>query len=84
MGSAGFGVIATFITLFYQAKGWSGAAFSLTLFSPAFVGARLLFPNSINRHGGLRVALVCFAIEALGLFIVWLSFSPRLANRERC
>lgn len=80
MGSAGFGVIATFITLFYQAKGWSGAAFSLTLFSLAFVGARLLFPNSINRHGGLRVALVCFAIEALGLFIVWLSFSPWLAN----
>lgn len=80
MGSAGFGVIATFITLFYQAKGWSGAAFLLTLFSLAFVGARLLFPNSINRHGGLRVALVCFAIEALGLFIVWLSFSPWLAN----
>ncbi|AUX91890.1 MFS transporter [Mixta gaviniae] len=80
MGSAGFGVIATFITLFYQAKGWSGAAFSLTLFSLAFVGARLLFPNSINRHGGLRVALVCFAVEALGLFIVWLSFTPWLAN----
>ncbi|MDU4091709.1 MAG: MFS transporter [Pantoea sp.] len=80
MASAGFGVIATFITLFYQAKGWSGAAFSLTLFSLAFVGTRLLFPNSINRHGGLRVALACFAVEALGLFIVWLSFSPWLAN----
>ena len=80
MASAGFGVIATFITLFYQAKGWSGAAFSLTLFSLAFVGARLLFPNSINRHGGLRVAIICFSVEALGLFIVWLSFTPWLAN----
>lgn len=29
--SAGFGVIATFITLFYDAKGWDGAAFALTL-----------------------------------------------------
>jgi MFS family permease len=80
MASAGFGVIATFITLFYQAKGWPGAAFSLTLFSLAFVGARLLFPNSINRHGGLRVAIICFSVEALGLFIVWLSFAPWLAN----
>ncbi|MFD1800887.1 MFS transporter [Mixta tenebrionis] len=80
MGSAGFGVIATFITLFYQAKGWSGAAFSLTLFSLAFVGTRLLFPGSINRRGGLQVALFCFAVEAFGLFIVWLSFSPWMAN----
>ncbi len=39
MGSAGFGVIATFITLFYQDKGWEGAAFALSLFSGAFVGA---------------------------------------------
>ncbi|PIJ55364.1 hypothetical protein BOM23_19830, partial [Erwinia sp. OLMDLW33] len=71
MGSAGFDVIATFITLFYQAKGWEGAAFALTLFSAAFVGTRLLFPEAITRHGGLNVALVCFAVEALGLFMVW-------------
>ncbi|VFT74256.1 transporter [Klebsiella aerogenes] len=38
LASAGFGVIATFITLFYDAKGWDGAAFALTLFSCAFVG----------------------------------------------
>jgi hypothetical protein len=33
LGTAGFGVIATFITFFYDAKGWDGAAFALTLFS---------------------------------------------------
>lgn len=71
MGSVGFGVIATFITLFYQARGWDGAAFALTLFSVAFVGTRLLFPNAITRFGGLKVALVCFAVEAAGLFLVW-------------
>ncbi|SUG53393.1 major facilitator superfamily transporter [Salmonella enterica subsp. diarizonae] len=49
LASAGFGVIATFITLFYDAKDWDGAAFALTLFSIAFVGTRLLFPNGINR-----------------------------------
>ena len=80
MGSAGFGVIATFITLFYQDKGWDGAAFALTLFSAAFVGTRLLFPNAINKFGGLRVASVCFAIEAAGLFLVAGSFDPWMAK----
>ncbi|WP_053141457.1 MFS transporter [Erwinia billingiae] len=80
MGSAGFGVIATFITLFYQDKGWDGAAWALTQFSGAFVGTRLLFPNAINRHGGLAVALVCFAVEAVGLFLVWGSVDPWMAK----
>eukprot|EP01083_Nonionella_stella_P225495 801634_1 len=66
LASAGFGVIATFITLFYDAKGWDGAAFALTLFSCAFVGTRLLFPNGINRIGGLNVAMICFSVEIIG------------------
>jgi predicted MFS family arabinose efflux permease len=80
MGSAGFGVIATFITLFYQDKGWDGAAFALTMFSAAFVGTRLLFPNAINKLGGLRVASICFAVEAMGLFLVAGSFDPWMAK----
>nr|WP_154324392.1 MFS transporter [Pantoea sp. 201603H] len=80
MGSTGFGVIATFITLFYQAQGWEGAAFTLTLFSAAFVGTRLLFPGSINRHGGLKVAACCFVVEAAGLFLVGGSHFPWEAN----
>lgn len=80
MGSAGFGVIATFITLFYQDKGWDGAAFALTLFSVAFVGTRLLFPNAINRYGGLRVATFCLLVEAIGLFLVWGAVEPWMAK----
>ncbi len=60
LASVGFGVIATFITLFYADRHWEGAALTLTIFSCAFVGVRLLFPNSINSFGGLRVAIVCF------------------------
>ena len=78
--SCGFGVIATFITLFYEAKNWSGAAFALTLFSIAFVGTRLFFPNSINRYGGLRVSMCCFTVEALGLLLVWQSAAPWMAD----
>ncbi len=80
MGSAGFGVIATFITLFYHERGWDGAAFALTLFSTAFVGMRLLFPEAINRWGGLRVASVCFLIEAAGLFLVAGAAGPWMAK----
>ncbi|WPG20706.1 MFS transporter [Kosakonia cowanii] len=76
LGSAGFGVIATFITLYYDARGWDGAAFALTLFSVAFVGARLLFPNGINRFGGLNVTLICFAVETCGLLLVGLAVDP--------
>ncbi|EOT8832873.1 MFS transporter [Escherichia fergusonii] len=80
MASAGFGVIATFITLFYDAKGWDGAAFALTLFSCAFVGTRLLFPNGINRIGGLNVAMICFSVEIIGLLLVGVAMVPWMAK----
>jgi len=80
LASAGFGVIATFITLFYDDKGWDGAAFALTLFSCAFVGTRLLFPNGINRLGGLNVATICFVVEIIGLLLVGLADDPWMAK----
>ncbi len=80
LASAGFGVIATFITLFYDAKGWDGAAFALTLFSCAFVGTRLLFPNGINRLGGLNVAMICFSVEIIGLLLVGFAVEPWMAK----
>ena len=80
LASAGFGVIATFITLFYDAKGWDGAAFALTLFSCTFVGTRLLFPNGINRLGGLNVAMVCFSVEIVGLLLVGMASMPWMAK----
>jgi len=80
LASSGFGVIATFITLFYDAKGWDGAAFALTLFSCAFVGTRLLFPNAINRLGGLNVAMLCFVVEIAGLLLVGIAETPLLAK----
>ncbi|PWC10860.1 MFS transporter [Brenneria roseae subsp. americana] len=80
LASAGFGVIATFITLFYADRNWEGAALTLTIFSCAFVGARLLFPNSINRFGGLRVALACFVVEVTGLLLVCGAVHPLMAE----
>jgi len=41
---------------------------------------RLLFPDAINKWGGLRVASVCFAIEAAGLFLVAGAADPWMAK----
>ncbi|VEI20830.1 major facilitator superfamily transporter [Serratia plymuthica] len=73
-------MIATFITLYYADKGWSGAAFSLTLFSCAFVGIRLIFSHTINRHGGLKVTLASFLIEIVGLLLIWLAKDPLMVQ----
>ncbi|WP_343663648.1 MFS transporter [Paraburkholderia tropica] len=79
LGSAGFGSIATFITLFYAARHWDNAAFSLTLFGLMFIGARLLFANTIKTFGGFRVAIASFSCECAGLLLLWLAPTPHFA-----
>ena len=79
LGSAGFGSIATFITLFYAAKQWPHAALSLTVFGTLFIGARLLFANTIKTYGGFRVAIASFSFECVGLLMLWLAPEPHIA-----
>lgn len=70
-GTIGFGVIATFITLYFSNRGWGGAAVTLTLYSLGFTVIRLVSGNAINRFGGLKVSLVSFLAEGVGLFLLW-------------
>ncbi|BFG74430.1 MFS transporter [Paraburkholderia terrae] len=79
LGSAGFGSIATFITLFYAANHWPNAALSLTVFGTLFIGARLLFANTIKTYGGFRVAIASFSFECVGLVLLWLAPEPHVA-----
>ena len=79
LGSAGFGSIATFVTLYYAARHWPNAALSLTVFGALFIGARLLFANTIKTYGGFRVAIVSFAFECAGLLLLWLAPMPHVA-----
>jgi len=79
LGSAGFGSIATFITLFYAARHWPNAALSLTVFGTLFIGARLLFANTIKTYGGFRVAIASFSFECVGLLLLWLAPEPHVA-----
>lgn len=73
LGSAGFGTIATFITLYYVNRGWTHAALALTLFAACFVGVRLVLGWSMNRFGGFPVAIASLLVEGAGLVLLGLA-----------
>ncbi len=79
LGGVCYSVLATFITLFYAARHWNGAALCLTAFGIAFILARLFFVQTINAYGGFPVSMVCLAVESIGLFLLWRSNSPSVA-----
>ncbi len=79
-GTVGFGVIATFITLYFAAHSWQGAAFTLSLFSVGFICVRPVLGNTITRFGGVPVSPACFIIESLGLLLIWLAPSAWMAG----
>jgi MFS family permease len=79
LGGVGYSVLATFVTLFYASRHWSGAALCLTAFGLAFIAARLLFIQAINRFGGFPVAMACLTVESVGLVMMWSAHSPAVA-----
>lgn len=79
LATIGYGTLTAFIALYYNARGWDGAAWCLTAFAFAFIGTRLVFPNLINRVGGYSVAMVCLGVEIFGLLLLWLAEAPSIA-----
>ncbi len=79
LASIGYGTLTTFSALFYVSRGWTGAAYCLTVFGLCFILARLLFISCINRFGGYRSAIACMSIETLGLALLWLAPSTTVA-----
>lgn len=79
LGGTGYATLAAFVTLFYLSRHWSGAALCLTAFGFSFILARLLFIETITRHGGFPVTLVSLAVEAIGFLVVWLAATPWMA-----
>ena len=76
LGGVSYSVLATFITLFYASRHWTGAALCLTAFGAAFILARLLFIQTINQFGGYPVALACLFTESVGMALLWRTNSP--------
>ena len=79
LSSVGFGAIIAFVTLLYAERGWSHGWLPYTMFAAVFILARLLWGHLPDRLGGARVALVCLAIEAAGLALIWIASSPLVA-----
>ena len=82
LGGIGYSVLATFVTVYYISRHWSpnGAALCLTAFGCAFIAARLLFIEAVNRFGGFPVCLVCMSVESLGVLVIWSAGSPSMAS----
>ena len=76
LGSLGFGMIASFVALFYASRHWSNPALMLTVFGVSFILCRLLLARRIGAAGGLRVSRVCFAVEAVGLLLIGTAATP--------
>jgi predicted MFS family arabinose efflux permease len=79
LGGVGYSTLATFVTLFYLSRHWSGAALCLTAFGLAFIAARLLFIQTIDRFGGFPVAIACLSVESLGTALLWRASQPTMA-----
>lgn len=76
LGGVGFGVLATFISLYFARLHWSGAALTLTIYGVSFVVTRLLFVGLITRLGGFPVAIVSLFIEIFGLLLLGFARVP--------
>ncbi len=79
-GTVGFGVIATFITLYFAAHSWQGAAFTLSLFSVGFICVRTVLGSHHYPLWRSPVSTACFIIESLGLLLIWLAPSAWMAG----
>lgn len=79
LGGVGYSVLATFVTLFYVSRHWSGAALCLTAFGIGFITVRLLFIKTISRFGGFPVAIASLLTEAVGMILLWQSATPWMA-----
>ena len=79
LGGVSYSVLATFVTLFYVSRHWSGAALCLTAFGIGFIVVRLLFIKTISRFGGYPVAIASLLTEAVGMILLWQSTSPWMA-----
>lgn len=79
LGGVCYSVLATFITLFYANRHWTGAALCLTSFGVGFIFVRLFLIWTIERYGGFPMAIASLSVVSLGMFLLWQAFHPWLA-----
>ncbi|HET7268494.1 MAG TPA: arabinose transporter [Oleiagrimonas sp.] len=75
----GFAAIGAFFVLYFQQRGWAYAGLGFTTFGVGFVLVRIVFGHLPDRIGGLRVAALSLAMEAIGQLLIWGATDPAAA-----
>jgi len=79
LGGVCYSVLATFVTLYYVHRHWTGAALCLTAFGVGFIAVRVFCIQTIPRYGGFPVAMVSLLTESVGMFLLWRAATPWMA-----
>lgn len=79
LASAGFGTIAAFLALRYQAAGWTDPGIALAAFGCAYIGVRLVLGGLPDRVGGRQVAVLCLLVQTVGQLLIFGAWSPMAA-----
>jgi MFS family permease len=74
LSGVGFSAIMTFAALLYASRHWSPAWLAFTSLSVAFIFGRAVLGHLPDKIGGMRVALACIVVEAIGQALIW--FAP--------
>lgn len=71
MQGCGFALIGTYMSLLFVSEGWEHAGAAQSCFDEAFVGVQVVFGSLPDKIGGMKVAMVSFAVEAVGQALVF-------------
>ena len=84
LATAPFAALVAFVALDFGAHDWPGAGFALGGFAAGYIFVRLFFAHWPDRFGGVRVAMLSLALEAVGQALLWLAPDAPLAIAGAC
>lgn len=76
LAASGFGCFLALTTLFFESRGWAGAAVPLTVYGVCFVAVRLTLARQVDRLGAYPVALLSITMEIAGLLLLASATGP--------
>ena len=84
LATAPFASIAAFLALDYSHQGWNGAGAAIAAFGAGYVAVRLVASHLPDKYGGVAVAAVSLAVEAVGQCLLWLAPNVEVAFAGAC